>query len=248
MGAADAWVRPTHLKVGGQMDKSALRDAATVIVLRDRGSEPSVLMGMRGASAAFMPNKYVFPGGAVDQGDAAIAMGTPLADTDAARLSEQSALAPETVAAAAIRELWEETGQCLGVPSPWPDAPRGWRGFAASGHRPDAAAMTFFFRAVTPQGRPRRFDARFFVVDAEALQTDPDDFSRAEDELGHLHWVPLAKARALDLPFITEVVLAELSAYVARGTPPPSVPFFKNDDEAHLVARLGGRSPLDGQA
>jgi len=46
-----------------QPDKSALRDAATVIVLRrDLPAGPSVLMGMRGAGAAFMPSKYVFPG------------------------------------------------------------------------------------------------------------------------------------------------------------------------------------------
>ena len=44
-----------------------IRNAATVIALRDRHSDsPKVLMGQRGARAAFMPNKFVFPGGAVD--------------------------------------------------------------------------------------------------------------------------------------------------------------------------------------
>ena len=104
--------------------------------------------------------------------------------------------------------------------------------------------LDFVFRAVTPKGRPRRFDARFFMVDAAQLCSDPDDFDRAEDELSHLHWVPLAEARALDLPFITEVVLAEVTASLTRGLP-ETVPFFRNDDESHLVTRLGGRSPLD---
>lgn len=54
------------------IDKSAIRNAATVIVLRNRHDDPSILMGQRGAKAAFMPNKFVFPGGAVDAGDKAI--------------------------------------------------------------------------------------------------------------------------------------------------------------------------------
>jgi 8-oxo-dGTP pyrophosphatase MutT (NUDIX family) len=231
--------------MGDILDKAAIRDAATVIVLRNRATHPCVLMGQRGASAAFMPNKYVFPGGAVDDGDGAIALGRGMSAPDASRLTEHSARMPDTLAAAAIRELWEETGQILGTPAHWPDAPQGWRGFARSGHRPDASALQFVFRAVTPQGRPRRFDARFFLVDADHLVTDPDDFTNAEDELGHLHWVPLREARTLDLPFITEVVLAEIVSGLHRSGPPDTVPFFRNDDEAHLVTRLGGRSPLE---
>lgn len=227
------------------MPQTEIRNAATIILLRDRAGTPSVLMGQRGAKAAFMPSKYVFPGGAVDDGDAAIALGRALNQTCHARLSEGSALTPDTLAAAAIRELWEETGQVLGTPGAWPDAPRGWRGFAATGHLPNAAALTYIFRAITPPGPPRRFDARFFLVDAEALTSDPDDFSRAEDELSHLHWVPLAEVRALDLPFITEVVLAEVSALVDHKGPPPSIPFFKNEDERFLIERLGGRRPGD---
>ena len=55
-------------------DKTAIRNAATVILLRDRLENPRVLMGQRGANAAFMPNKFVFPGGAVDAADANIAL------------------------------------------------------------------------------------------------------------------------------------------------------------------------------
>lgn len=231
--------------MGDIIDKTAIRDAATVIVLRDRATRPSILMGQRGSGAAFMPNKYVFPGGAVDAGDAAIDFVRALPKTQVSRLSQDSARPANALAAAAIRELWEETGQILGVPANWPSPPRGWRGFGATGHRPDASGLSFVFRAVTPKGRPRRFDARFFLVEAEALASDPDDFTHAEEELSHLHWVPLAEARALDLPFITEVVLAEVSASLKRSGPPPSVPFFRNDDEAHLVTRLGGKSPLD---
>jgi 8-oxo-dGTP pyrophosphatase MutT (NUDIX family) len=200
-------------------------------------------MGQRGASAAFMPGKFVFPGGAVDANDASVPI-APLSDVDQLRLASESALSATAIAAAAIRELWEETGQVLGAPAPWTDPPQGWRGFAATGHIPNATALEFFFRAVTPAGRPRRFDARFFLADAAHLITDLDDFTNAEDELAHLQWVPLADARKFDLPFITQVVLAELGSHIKRGGPPASVPFFRNDDEAHLVTRLSGKSPL----
>ena len=215
-----------------------VRDAATIVLIRDRATRPAVLMGQRGTGAVFMPSKYVFPGGAVDPNDAEIDVG-PVPALEAERLALSSALSPQAICAAAIRELWEETGLILGRRADWPDAPRGWRGFAASGHRPDARGLRFIFRAVTPPGQPRRFDARFLLAEAEALASDPDDFSRAEDELGHLHWVPLDEARALDLPFITEVVLAELK----RGTPGPP-PWFRDDDEVQLMTRLEGASPL----
>ena len=221
-----------------------IRDAATVILLRDRETAPRILMGQRGAKAAFMPNKFVFPGGAVDAGDSNIAFHRGLSSKDQGRLGEDSTLPPATLAAAAIREVWEETAQVLGHPADWSDAPDDWSRFAATGHRPDASGLEFIFRAVTPAGRPRRFDARFFLVDASVLASDPDDFSGAEDELSHLHWVPLNEARTLDLPFITEVVLAEVSARI-KGRGSKTVPFFRNQDEAHLVTRLGGASPLE---
>lgn len=227
------------------MDKTAIRDAATIILVRERKTAPAILMGQRGKGAAFMPSKYVFPGGAVDAADADVALPYPIKDPCAARLRHDSALAPETLAIAAIRELWEETGQVLGRTGSWSHIPEGWEGFAETGLVPDASALQFVFRAITPKGRPRRFDARFFLADAEHLCSDPDDFSNAEDELSHLHWVPLSEARALDLPFITEVVLAEVSAAMARDEAPDTVPFFRNDDERHLCEQLGGRSPLD---
>uniref|UniRef100_UPI0040472A31 NUDIX hydrolase n=1 Tax=Yoonia sp. TaxID=2212373 RepID=UPI0040472A31 len=221
----------------------SIRDAATMIVLRDRHTSPSVLMGQRGKTAAFMPGKFVFPGGAVDPNDADVP-GSPLPALCADRLADRSAVSPATLANAAVRELWEETGQVLGLRQAWEMPPQGWRGFAATGHVPHAAALQFFFRAVTPKGSARRFDARFLLADAADLTTDPDDFSGAEDELSHLQWVPLKGARAFDLPFITQVVLAELIAHIRHDGPPKTVPFFANEDERHLVHRLGGASPL----
>jgi 8-oxo-dGTP pyrophosphatase MutT (NUDIX family) len=221
------------------MTDTPIRDAATLILVRDARERPAVLMGQRGAGAAFMPMKFVFPGGAVDPGDAAVPLARPLDPGCRARLSAASAgPAPEALATAAIRELWEEAGLVLGQRGGWTAAPPpDWEDFAATGHLPSAAALRFVFRAITPPGRTRRFDARFFLADAGALSGDPDDFSAASDELAHLQWVPLDEARRFDLPFITEVVLAEVAARL-KGAAAEGVPFFKNDGARSEFLRL----------
>lgn len=228
------------------IDKSAIRDAATVIVLRD-ADHPHVLMGQRGKTAAFMPDKFVFPGGALDGGDGQVPLARALPPLCAARLSEDCDQdISHALAAAAVRELFEETGLALGRPGTWPEeVPEDWARFAARGLVPVADPLQFVFRAITPPGRPRRFDARFFLVHAETLTGDLNDFSDACDELSHLQWIPLAEARRFDLPFITEVVLAEVTARAHDRAPPASVPFFRNDDEESLFLRLKGARGAD---
>ena len=232
------------------VDKTAVRNAATVIVVRDRmGADPSILMGQRGSKAAFMPNKFVFPGGAVDATDADVPLADTISEVCHTRLADQSPDGLQTaLTVAAIRELWEETGLILGNQLNWPDpVPADWQQFASAGYRPIASGLQYVFRALTPPGRPRRFDARFFLVDASEIATDLDDFSRASDELSHLQWVKLSQARKFDLPFITEVVLAEVAARITDPTPPGSVPYFRNTDEASLFLRLYGKEmPANG--
>ena len=237
MGAADARFRPVN-------EGPAIRDAATVVLIRDsHGPHPRVLMGQRGAGAAFMPNKFVFPGGAVDAGDTALPMARAMDPRLRALLTLSPVTAapppPEGLIAAAIRELWEEAGLALGAKAPWQGTPPpDWAAYAARGLLPDPAMLTYIFRAVTPPGRPRRFDARFFLARAEDVLGDPDDFSAACDELSHLHWIGLGEARKLDLPFITEVVLAEAEAALTDG-PADQVPFFDNSGTSSVFRRLG---------
>ena len=194
------------------MPYAPIRNAATLILWREG---PQVLMGQRGANAAFMPSKYVFPGGAVDADDT----GTPnLTALCRARLTQDcapDAPAPDAIAACALRELHEETGLRLAENAP----------------------LTLIFRAITPAGSPRRFDARFFLAAASDITGDPDDFSHAQDELSHLHWIGLTEARHLDLPFITEIVLAEVAA-ILNGHPQPGVPFFDNSGQTPQFRRL----------
>ncbi|MEM0922012.1 MAG: DNA mismatch repair protein MutT [Pseudomonadota bacterium] len=218
--------------------KDAIRDAATVVLIRRDSPMPRVLMGQRGKKAAFMPSKFVFPGGAVDRADGGLpdlpALPPSLEGPLSARSDPGLAL---PLALAAIRELWEEAGLALAHPGNGPqEVPQAWQGFYQAGHRPAVDRLQMIFRAITPPGRPRRFDARFLMAEAADLAGDAEDFSRAEDELSHLSWLTLAEARRLDLPFITEVVLAEIEARLDpnRGLRP--VPFFHHAE---------GRSFLD---
>ncbi|MEM8842485.1 MAG: DNA mismatch repair protein MutT, partial [Pseudomonadota bacterium] len=141
---------------------------------------------------------------------------------------------------AAIRELWEEAGLALAHAGParGSDVPEDWRAFFAAGHRPAPDRLEFVFRAITPPGRPRRFDARFFMIDARAIRGDLDDFSLASDELSHLSWLTLAEARRLDLPFITEVVLAEIEARLAPDAASRPVPFFHHERGRSFLSPL----------
>ncbi len=226
MGEADARIRSAGLTA------EPIRDAATVVVLRHDAGGARVLMGQRGASAVFMPSKYVFPGGGVDPSDRIAPRRGLLSPLCADRLRAHpldAAPDPDTLATAALREMVEETGLHLShPPASAPEvAPEPMR-------EPD---LRFIFRAITPPGRSRRFDARFFVIDAARIAGDLDDFSDASDELGHLHWIALTDARALDLPFITEVVLAEVAATL-NGAPDHGVPFFDNSGPVPTFCRL----------
>ena len=195
-------------------------------------------MGQRGSGAAFMPSKFVFPGGAVDPGDADVPLAGGLHPVCAGRLETPGGPAPATLAAAAIRELWEETGLFLGRPGT-ASLPEGWGGFAARGLMPAASGLRFIFRAITPPGRTRRFDARFFLADASAVAGDSDDLDWASGELGLLRWLPLTQTRTLDLPFITEVVLAEVASLAGADALPPPVPFFDNSGPVPAFRRIG---------
>ena len=200
-----------------------IRPAATTVLWRSGDNGPEVLMGQRGANAAFMPSKYVFPGGAVDPADHGSAVHFTLDAQCDSRLRMNcppGAPTPETLGIAALRELWEETGLRL-----LPLSPNG-------------NGLRFIFRAITPPGRSRRFDARFFLIDATCVSGNLNDFTEASDELSHLHWIGLSSARNLDLPFITEVVLSEIS-HLLSGTPGTSgVPFFDNSGPVPTFRRL----------
>ena len=208
------------------------RDAATLVILDRTGDEPKVLMGKRRADLAFMPSKFVFPGGRVDRTDKSVPVASPLRPHELSKLQVGMRGAPsipraQSLAAAAIREAFEEAGLIIGARLEGRKMPPdGWKPFFATGYAPALGGMTFFARAITPPGRPRRFDTRFFCVDASAIA---ERLPINDGELSGLEWVTMEGARALDLPRITRVVLEDLAEQLAgdaltHGTNP--VPFY----------------------
>ena len=189
-------------------------------------------MGQRGGGAAFMPDKFVFPGGAVDAEDRALDRRAAARRRDRARGSRsrrRRGLGAGAAAGGGARALGGDRADARAARPGRARrcaVPAAWRGFFAAGLVPNTAALRFVFRAVTPPGRPRRFDARFFLAEARGARRGDDDFAGAGEELAHLQWLDLAAARALPLPFITEVVLAELEALLADPDPARPVPFF----------------------
>ena len=193
------------------------KDAATLILVRG-GRE--VMMGQRAKGQVFMPDKWVFPGGRVDPGDARAAAARELTpETEALlRLGGTVRRPPRAFALAASRETLEETGLRVG---------------GAAG--PDLSKFRLVCRAITPPYRPRRFDARFFLADAEAV-LESDIPAAGGDELLHTRWFPLDEAEGLDLPSITRFVLKEVRARLAGQAPAP--PFLRWSRGAHSMERL----------
>ena len=162
-----------------------------------------------------MPEVYVFPGGLVERGDALVAPARPLRADVANRLRRSCPPArARGLAAAAIRETFEETGLKLVAPAPASNGPGplNWRAFCEGGLGPDLGCLEYIYRAITPPGQPRRFNARFFMAMPEKIS----GHISGDGELTDVGWVPLAEAEHLPIPHITGVVLHRVAQLLAR--------------------------------
>ncbi|WP_428833756.1 NUDIX hydrolase [Methylorubrum populi] len=210
------------------------RDAATLIVLDRSRKRLKVLMGRRHAGLAFMGGKFVFPGGRIELSDRQMPVAGALSQRADDALRAKLPRAPHhlgrSLALAAIRETYEETGLLIGTrdygaPDTVPEG--AWQAFAKEGVMPDLEALHLVARAITPPKRPRRFDTRFFVVDRKAVAAERPGIVGPDSELTELAWVDLDAARKLDLPRITRVILDDLEAAAAAGFPPyRPIPFY----------------------
>jgi 8-oxo-dGTP pyrophosphatase MutT (NUDIX family) len=231
MGDEDqAGSRPDSHLARGYISRGELRDtaravrpldAATLIILRRDRDEPRVLLGKRAASHKFMPNKFVFPGGKVDRGDGRIQPPCDLHPQVMQRLRRGcSETRARALALAAIRETYEETGLIIGEP----DSPTlrsrspHWAEFLKHGVNPRLDVLHLVARAITPPYRNRRFDARFFMVDATHIQGEVHERPEGSGELLDLHWVGLADAQRMEqLPNVTRSVLGALEQRLQAG-------------------------------
>lgn len=177
-----------------------LRDAATVLLVRDGDAGLEVFMLRRNLRSDFVGGAYVFPGGGVDPGDREGALGVHCRGRSDVEASTRLGVDAGGLAfwVAAIRESFEESGYLLAY---------GDDGALIDLHDPDVAkrfvdhrravdrgersllsvcaeegldlavdTMWYFGHWITPEGAPRRYDTRFFLAAAPPDQTPvPDD-------------------------------------------------------------------------
>lgn len=168
--------------------RGGVRDAATVVLLRDGARGVDAWLLTRVAHLAFAAGMTVFPGGSVEPGDADLPwIGPPPAEA--------------ALVGAAVRETFEETGVLLGVPQLDLRAERaaveaGRAPFGAllrsHGAAIDASGLRPWARWITPDVEARRYDTRFFVA-ALPVGAEP---AAVSGEAVRAAWVPVAGALA----------------------------------------------------
>src|SRR5580700_11321820 len=209
-------------------------DAATLILVDRASAIPKVLVGKRHDKVVFMPGKFVFPGGRVDIADGRVPVAAAIPKALETNLLKGSPkITParaRSLAVAAIREACEETGLCLGRASKSKTAALTgpWKPFADAGLLPDPSSLFLIARAITPPGRIRRFDTRFFTADASAIAHRVEGVIHADAELVELVWVEIGSEPLADLHPMTKNVLNELEQRLATGAlrHDAPVPFF----------------------
>jgi len=205
--------------------------AATLIVTRQGACGPEFLLLKRSAAARFMPNAFVFPGGAVDAAD-----GTELAYASCAGLDDGTASQVLGVPRqglsyfiAALRETFEECGllyayvrgdslaggeeaaalraEASGASLPAQCTSRGWR-LAVD-------RLIYFAHWITPRTLARRFDTRFFLAQAP----DGQQAALTSNEMQELVWLGAREAlqrharEELLLVLPTKAMLEEMAPF-----------------------------------
>ncbi len=172
--------------------------AARVILLR--GDPLEVLMIHRHANSSFVPNAWVFPGGAVDPSDE---RGSTL----------------DTMRVAAARELFEESGIWMGTPLSDLEAKRrallaGETTFEtlAAESPVDFERLVWTARWITPDGVHKRFDTYFFLARADDGAEASVDANEAVDVV----WISPADAITdLEIVFPTQKNLEAIAGYAS---------------------------------
>lgn len=206
-GPADGALMPAHLP------GPSVRDAATVMLVRDGPAGMEVFLLRRNLNSDFVGGAYVFPGGAVDDADRTAdleAICDGRTDAEASRILgvSRGGLA---FWVAAIRECFEEAGVLLAQREGGPEAGRviSFRDEAVAarfrahrealnagslrlvdlcrteGLRLDVRRIHYFSHWITPLGAPRRYDTRFLVTAAPPEQVPLHD---DRETIAHL-WI-----------------------------------------------------------
>lgn len=218
-----------------------IRPAATIILVREADESYEIFMLKRTARASFASGMYVFPGGRVDSDDHLHKYDEFRFGPTDAQHAQVRALGDEWRGywIAAIRETFEEAGLLLAYAGDQiiSFADRGTRARFSDYRRPlhsgelsllDICAaedlrlavdqVHFYNRFVTPLGRPRRFDTRFFIASAPETQRGEHDEKETVDSIWISPQEALArnKAKEFDLMNVTRIQLEWLSEYADK--------------------------------
>ncbi|MEU6303126.1 NUDIX hydrolase [Streptomyces chartreusis] len=177
------WPDRIRALADGSLTPVTPKRAATVMLLKDTNTGPSVHMLRRRSSMAFAGGAYAYPGGGVDPRDEQqIRWAGPPRAWWARRLGLEEAAA-QAIVCAAVRETYEEAGVLLAGPTD--DSVVGdttgedWEADRAALVARDLSFAEFLDRRglalrsdllgawtrwITPEFEPRRYDTWFFVA------------------------------------------------------------------------------------
>jgi glyoxylase-like metal-dependent hydrolase (beta-lactamase superfamily II)/8-oxo-dGTP pyrophosphatase MutT (NUDIX family) len=229
------------------------RASASLVVVRESAEGIEVLLSRRAERGDLSSGAWVFPGGIVDPGDAlAHACCAGVDDASAnARLGLASGALSYYVAA--VRECFEESGllfaadgrgELVRLDGEGGAALRAWRGPLHRGERTLVELcrefgltlaldrLVYLSHWLTPLGRAKRFDTRFFIAEVLAAQTAEFDGTEMVEQL----WVAPAEAlsRKTSLKLLTptqktlELIsrFADVASLMAWAAAPRTVPLI----------------------
>ncbi|MEO7114357.1 MAG: MBL fold metallo-hydrolase [Caldimonas sp.] len=210
------------------------RRAATIVVIRDGAHGIEVLLSRRAERGDHNSGAWVFPGGIVDQGDAgAHACCDALDDIEASRRLGLASGGLDYYVAA-VRECFEESGLLFArgrgsalADLDGADAARlgPWRGAlhrcehsvaefcAQEGLRLAVDQLVYLSHWLTPLGRAKRFDTRFFIAAAPPAQTAAHDGAELVEQLWIAPGEALARSTSLKLLTPTQKSLELVSRF-----------------------------------
>jgi 8-oxo-dGTP pyrophosphatase MutT (NUDIX family) len=178
-----------------------LRDAATVLLIRDRPAGLEVYLLRRVRGMPFAGGMTAYPGGSVDPRDSetALAWAGPSPAEWAAAFDTDEGLARALVCAA-VRETFEEAGVLLAGPpggdvlsdvdtAEWEAVRRALlarevslaQALSARGLAVRSDLLRPWAHWITPEVEPRRYDTKFFVAAVPAGQTARDVSGEADE-------------------------------------------------------------------
>jgi len=172
---------------GGSPHKP-IKDASTVIVLRETDGGLETFLLCRHHQSGFMGGAHVFPGGKVDSSDKEPSWRARVDRTTeelTAQLGESDADVGLGLLVAAVRETFEEAGVLLAKTAADVDLPatrqrlHGGSSFTELARdidmEIDSLALTPYARWVTPEMESHRFDTRFYIAMLPEGQTGSHD-------------------------------------------------------------------------